>query len=222
MYYEDVDWNWRANLFGYAFVTAPEARVYHVHSGSTRALPFDFKYRLVERNLLSTVAKNCEGRRAARIWKGRFGFHGRNVVRKHFRWASILIVIEAMLRSLDSYEKRRQVNRRRVVSDGVVFRFAQGELPHFDPRNYAPERTLSNLIAMYRRKALITGDDRWFKVAEIASAVEMTLGHGVFDPRDDLVEHRVERRRRLETEDVARLVGCRHPALHVVLERRRR
>jgi GT2 family glycosyltransferase len=174
MYYEDVDWNWRANLFGYAFVTAPDARVYHVHSGSTRVLPFDFKYRLVERNLLSTVAKNCEGRRAAGIWKGRFGFHGRNVIRKHFRWPSVQIMFEAMLRGADSYEKRRQVNRRRVVSDGVVFRFAQGELPHFDPRNYDPERTLSNLIAMYRRKALVTGEKRWFEVAEVANAVNMT------------------------------------------------
>ena len=40
------------------------------------------------------------------------------------------------------------------------------------------------------------------------------------DPRDDLVEHRVERRRRLEAEDVARLADVRDAQLDVVLEGR--
>ena len=40
------------------------------------------------------------------------------------------------------------------------------------------------------------------------------------DPRDDLVEHLVEGRRRLEAEDLARLADVRHAQLDVVLERR--
>jgi len=36
MYYEDVDWNFRANRRGLPIYTVPEARVFHVHSGTLR------------------------------------------------------------------------------------------------------------------------------------------------------------------------------------------
>ena len=174
MYYEDVDWNWRANLFGYHFVTAPGARVYHVHSGSTRALPYAFKYRHIERNLLATVLKNFEGRRAVRIWVIRLMAHGRNVLRRRYPWTTVRIVFEALSRLPDTWAKRKEIARRRVRSDAEIIRFAHWELPYFDAASYSPQYSLQNLAAMYRRKAMVTGDMRWLQVGEVAHALDTT------------------------------------------------
>ena len=172
MYYEDVDWNWRANLFGYTFVTAPDARVYHVHSGASRHLDYGFKYHHIERNLLATVLKNFEGRRALRIWVRRYLAHARNLTKRRYTKATWKIVVESLQRLPDTLEKRRAIGARRKLADVEVLRLAHGELPHFNPAEYAPQYTFANLAAMYRRKALVTGDLRWAKVADAAALLE--------------------------------------------------
>lgn len=172
MYYEDVDWNWRANLFGYTFFTAPDARVFHVHSGASRHLDYGFKYHHIERNLLATVMKNFEGRRAVRIWVRRYIAHARNLVKRRYARATWKIMVESLQRLPDTMEKRRAVAARRVLADVQVLRLAHGELPHFNPAEYAPQYTFANLAAMYRRKALVTGELRWANVAEIAALLE--------------------------------------------------
>jgi GT2 family glycosyltransferase len=172
MYYEDVDWNWRANLFGYRFLTAPRGRVYHVHSAASRHLDYSFKYRHIERNLLATVLKNFEGRRALTIWQRRVLAHLRNLVRGTYRAATVRILLDAIRRLPDTWRKRRAVAARRVLSDAEVLRLSHGERPHFDPANYAPQHTFANLAAMYRRKALVTGERRWADVARVADELE--------------------------------------------------
>lgn len=172
MYYEDVDWNWRANLFGYTFVTAPDARVYHVHSGASRHLDYGFKYHHIERNLLATVLKNFEGRRALRIWARRYLAHARNLTKRRYTKATWKIMVESLQRLPDTLEKRRAIGARRKLADVEVLRLAHGELPHFNPAEYAPQYTFANLAAMYRRKALVTGDLKWAKVADAAALLE--------------------------------------------------
>jgi GT2 family glycosyltransferase len=171
MYYEDVDWNWRANLFGYHFVTAPEARVYHVHSAASRHLDYGFKYHHIERNLLATVLKNFEGRRAVRIWIHRLLSHGQNLLRGRYRKATLLVLRDAISRLPDTWEARKAVAVRRVLSDVEVIRLAHGERPHFDPADYAPQYTLENISAMYHRKAMVTGDTGWLRIPELALAI---------------------------------------------------
>lgn len=172
MYYEDVDWNWRANLFGYSFVTAPQARVYHVHSAASRHLDYSFKYRLIERNLLATVLKNFEGRRAVLVWVRRTIAHLRNLARRQYAGATVRILWEAFRRLPDTWAARQQVAARRVRSDIEVLRLAHGELPYFNPAEYAPQFTFANLAAMYQRKALTSGHLGWLHVAETARALE--------------------------------------------------
>jgi GT2 family glycosyltransferase len=171
MYYEDVDWNWRANLLGYDFVTAPDARVYHVHSGASRHLDYGFKYHHIERNLLATVLKNFEGRRAVRIWVRRLLAHTRNLAKGRYRKATLLVLRDAFARLPDTWEARKAVSARRVRSDVEVIRLTHGERPHFDPADYAPQYTLENLSAMYHRKAMVTGDTKWLRIPELALAI---------------------------------------------------
>lgn len=57
IYLEDVDLSWRSQLMGWRTVYVPQARVYHVHSGTTReASPF--KNFHLARNKVWTVVKN--------------------------------------------------------------------------------------------------------------------------------------------------------------------
>lgn len=172
MYYEDVDWNWRANLFGYHFVTAPAARVYHVHSGASRALDYSFKYHLIERNLLVTVFANFEGRRAVQVCARRLAAHARNLVRGPYRRASARVLLDAARLGSHAWQKRQAVRARRVRADVEILRLAQGEAPHFDPARYAPQHTFANLAAMYRRKALVTGDRRYLDVVRMAELLD--------------------------------------------------
>jgi len=171
MYYEDVDWNWRANLFGYHFLTAPDARVYHVHSAATRKLPYAFKHRLIHRNLLTTALKNCEGRRAVKIWIRRLIWHVQNVLKGQHPLTSMRIVAEAVSRLPATWAERQRVRARRVRSDDEIIRFAFGEDTFFDPARYLPQYTLQNFAAMYRRKALVTGDPRHERIVSVAMEV---------------------------------------------------
>jgi GT2 family glycosyltransferase len=57
-YFEDVDWCIRARKNGYLFFSSPKAVVYHVHSATTSANSYAWKYFLIFRNYLRTVTKS--------------------------------------------------------------------------------------------------------------------------------------------------------------------
>lgn len=186
MYYEDVDWNWRANNFGYTFFTAPEGRVYHVHSAASRHLDYSYKYLHIERNLLATIMKNFETRAAIRIWIRRYVAHARNLVKGRYRKASWRIMVEAAQRFPDTWAKRNEIRARRVRGDVEILRLAHGETSFFNPADYAPQYTFANLAAMYRRKALVTNEPKYLEIATVASALEasrLRFEHGFIESR---------------------------------------
>ena len=174
MYYEDVDWYFRAVVLGFRFLTAPSAVVYHAHSLTTRELPYSFKYRLTMRNLLWTVVRNFSGRRARRAYLRIALGLVRNAVRGPHRWASLAAVMEATLWSPVYLLARRQVQGRRRREDQELFDFSHGEQPYFDPVTYTPQRRLEVLEAMYRRLSLLTGEERHRRIAETAASLSAT------------------------------------------------
>jgi hypothetical protein len=72
----------------------------------------------------------------------------------------------------ETLEQRRAIAARRVLADVQVLRLAHGELPYFNPAEYAPQYTFATLAAMYRRKALVTGDLRFADVADVAALLD--------------------------------------------------
>lgn len=159
MYFEDVDWCFRAGLLGYRFLTAPAAVVYHEHSASTRDRSYVFKYRLIHLNLLRTVLKNYQRRLALKITARRLRSHLRSGLSPRSPWrAGSLAVVGGFFRELPGMVTGRQrVQRRRRVADAEVLKLAYGELPYYDPTAYEPLYTLDNLIAAYRRLNTLTG-----------------------------------------------------------------
>lgn len=71
MYYEDTDISWRAWLFGWKVVYAPQALVRHIHCGTNKEWSPDFIYK-TERNRLVMVFKNGTASMVRRVWGGYF------------------------------------------------------------------------------------------------------------------------------------------------------
>ncbi len=67
MYYEDVDFCFRAQLAGHKCVFVPTARVYHAEGASGGSLPKPRNYYLA-RNSLNVIVKNLPGRLLLRHW----------------------------------------------------------------------------------------------------------------------------------------------------------
>lgn len=162
MYFEDVDWCFRAGLLGYRFLTAPAAVVYHEHSASVRGQSYNFKYRLIQLNLLRTVLKNYQRRLAVRITARRLRSHLTQSLSPRSPWRpASRAVVGGFIRELPGMlSRRRQVQGRRQVRDIELLKLAYGELPYYDPTAYEPFYTLDNLIAAYRRRHIVCGDEK--------------------------------------------------------------
>ena len=156
LYYEDVEWNWRAQIFGFRSITVPEARVRHVMSASTRHLPYDFKFRLTERNLLIVALMCVPGFRAYRIVARRMIGLAIGSVRGHYPtagWRAILGVAVRLPRVLG---RRRSVKRRRQRSHDEILAFGEGERIFFDSVRYEPtepQRSREFAMARLQRKS---------------------------------------------------------------------
>jgi GT2 family glycosyltransferase len=179
MYYEDVDWNFRAGVLGFRFLTCPTSVIYHTHSLTTRQLKYGFKYRLIMRNFVRTLLKDFQGRRAYRAAARRSLGLARNVVRGPYRWASLLALKDITLGFPAYAMRRRKIQSRRRRQDTELFNYSHGEQGFFDPTSYQPMRTLETLQAMYRRLYLITGNDTHRAIADLAR--DLTLSRLRFD-----------------------------------------
>ncbi len=171
MYYEDVDWCFRAGVLGYKFLTCPTATVQHAHSLSTRQLNYGYKYRMIMRNFVRTVIKDFEGRRWLRIAARRCLGLARNVIRGPHRGASLLALKDIAVSFPFYYRRRRRVQGRRKVTDWRLFNYSHGEQGFFDPTAYAPIRRLETLAFMYNRMYLLYGESRYREIAATASAL---------------------------------------------------
>jgi GT2 family glycosyltransferase len=69
MYYEDTDLCWRMRLRGWSVLYAPEARIRHIHSGTTKLWSPFFLF-LIERNRLEMIFKNGPWGQIWRTWGG--------------------------------------------------------------------------------------------------------------------------------------------------------
>jgi GT2 family glycosyltransferase len=174
LYYEDVDWCLRATLLGWDFWSTPQARVYHVHSATSREQAYAFKYRLIQRNLFFTVFKNFERRRTLRIFVTRTAWHLRNVVTGHLPATSVRVLWETWTGVLRYWRQRRSMQRRRRRSDVDAFKLGLGERSSFDPVRYAPTYSWETLLAMVKRMWVTTGEEQWWRAHLYLEAVSQT------------------------------------------------
>lgn len=171
MYYEDVDWCFRAGLLGFKFLTAPRAVVYHAHSLTTRELDYGFKFSLIMRNFIWTAARDFQRGRWWRVCARRILGLARNVLRGPFRRGSLVAIVQTLFGLPVFIAGRAEIQGRRRVDDQTLFNYSHGEQGFFDPLAYAPMRRLEVLAAMYFRLFMISGEERHRRIAEAASAL---------------------------------------------------
>ena len=165
LYYEDVDWNWRAQLLGYGSVTEPSARIQHVMSATLRHLGYGFKFHLTERNLLLCSLKHFERGRVLSIWTRRIGGLVKGSLLGHYPVDGVRAVAGAIRRAPHALRTRHSLQRRRVRSDTAILAFGRGERTYFDAVRYVPierdaaERFASARLAEVRRRAAAVSPD---------------------------------------------------------------
>jgi GT2 family glycosyltransferase len=167
MYYEDVDWCYRANLLGLGFRTAPKAIVYHHHSAATRRLPYSFKYELIQLNLLRTLIKSIASRKLLirMILRVVLSHLEMMIVRRIWIRATLRILGKLLVSLPGTIRKRREIQKYRVVSDQAIWRLSIGEQPFFDPVSYTPIISPDALLVMFKRRYLVSGQKRDLRFA---------------------------------------------------------
>jgi GT2 family glycosyltransferase len=206
LYYEDVEWNWRANLLGYTALTCPKATGTHAVSSSSRTdravrtdyvietieaieaieASYAFKHRFIEANLLATAARCLDPSNAIHVWAHRWPRLVKGRVTGRFPQATFGAAVDSFRRLPQTLRARRAIQRRRVVTDEQIFAL-EARLPIlFDPVTYEPNFSWSSLArtALAAEAALIeTGKpgmaaQRFRELAELAGDQDTEAAFG--------------------------------------------
>jgi GT2 family glycosyltransferase len=160
MYYEDIDWCYRANLLGKKILYEPNAVAWHHHSLTTRDKGVFFKYRLIQRNLYRTIMKNMHFRTVIRLWWLHMRLHIRRArVEKEFGMVTAKILLETLLWTVHGLFARIPIQSRRKVSDTEIVNLSIGEEGHLDDITLRPRADWSNPLASLKRLQITHPDD---------------------------------------------------------------
>lgn len=155
-YFEDTDWCFRSNLFGYKIVTEPKAVVYHAHSVSTRKNTPGWKLFLIYRNFIWTAQKNFRLTQAIKITLVRYRELVRDVIKERsfekFKLNS-RIVLTTLLTLPRTLFKRFVIQRKRKLNDNAIIKFSDGERPFFEDVNYKSIYSLEHLAFVFSKLA---------------------------------------------------------------------
>ena len=148
MYYEDIDWCYRANILEFKILYEPGAIAWHHHSLTTRDKPVSFKYHLIQRNLYRTIMKNMRFRTVIRLWAFHARMHIRRArVEKQFGTVTAKILLETLAWAVIGLFKRIPIQSRRKVSDTDVVNLSIGEEGHLDDLTLEPKKDWHNPLA---------------------------------------------------------------------------
>ena len=160
MYYEDIDWCYRANLLGFRIVYEPAAIAWHHHSLTTRDKSLFFKYHLIQRNLYRTIIKNMRFRTFVKLWLLHARLHIRRAkVERQFSPVTWRILLETLAWAPVGLVKRIPIQPRRKVSDTDIVNLSIGEEGHLDDISLRPQADWKNPLASVQRLKRLFPDD---------------------------------------------------------------
>ncbi|HEX9745586.1 MAG TPA: glycosyltransferase family 2 protein [bacterium] len=183
MYYEDIDWCYRANILGKEIHYEPRAIAWHHHSLTTRNLSVFFKYHLIQRNLYRTIIRNMKFRTAVKL----HAFHARMHIRrarveKIFAPVTWKILWEMLLWTPIGLFRRTPIQRYRKKTDTEIINLSIGEEGHLDDLSLRPKADWKNVNASIERLSRLFPED---PAAEIAPyAKQLADGKGTLELSD--------------------------------------
>lgn len=163
LFYEDVDFSYRANLHGYKFRSCPSAICYHRYAYSFRdeATAFQRKYYYQKLNLLKTAYKNSEPHNLKRIISNEFNIQKQNLKDINLKATAreIMRDFKKDVRHLRS--KRNYMQFSRQIFDADITKYSWGESIYFDIARNEPIYSIENLHHSYRRLFALMGNERY-------------------------------------------------------------
>ncbi|GAG87930.1 unnamed protein product, partial [marine sediment metagenome] len=163
LFYEDIDFCYRANLLGYRFKSCPTAVCYHKYAYSFRdeATSFQKKYYYLKLNLLKTAYKNAEKPNLTRIIDNELKIQKQNLrdinlkpIAKH-----IIRDFKKSIRYLKKQRKNIQFSRQSYDSD--IIKYCWGGYGYFDIVKNEPICSILNLHNSYRRLFVLVGSRKY-------------------------------------------------------------
>jgi len=136
LYYEDIDWDLRAQRAGWRTVAVPSAVVLHRHASSTRLMGEATRYEMVQRNLLLCALKNFTIISALRVWVSRLVTHAKGTITGPYRVQRIRSIGRAVVDAPPMLLARRRLPRTRARTDAELFAYSLGMTPQFDADTY--------------------------------------------------------------------------------------
>jgi len=183
MYYEDIDWCYRANLLGKRIIYNPGGVAWHHHSLTTRDKSLFFKYHLIQRNLYRTIIKNMRFRTFVKLWLLHARFHIRRArVERQFLPVTFRILAETPAYLPAGLIKRIPIQNRRKISDTDIVNLSIGEEGHLDDISLRPKEDLSNPTASLERLQRFFPENPANKlIAPLKKAVSEGISEGIAD-----------------------------------------
>lgn len=163
LFYEDVDFCFRANLHGYKFRSCPSAICYHRYAFSFRddATAFEGKYYYQKLNLLKTSYKNSERHNLERIMDNELNIQKQNLKDVNLKDTARRIITD-FRRSIKYLKKdRNHMEFSRQLSDADIIKYSWGENVYFDVVRNEPVCSIENLHHSYRRLFALMGNERY-------------------------------------------------------------
>jgi len=156
LYYEDVDWCWRARLKGWIFMTAPSAKIIHHHSFLLKNEPSIFKYHYIQSNLLLSIVRLLEPMKALKeLGKRTKQLINRSRAEKEMREVTFYLFIRFLKLLVPALISRFKIQKTRIVKDSVLFGFSEGHSGCFSDTEYKPlENNLPKTLALYQKWTL--------------------------------------------------------------------
>ena len=154
-YYEDMDWSFRAQVYGYPIITAPKAEIYHKFGASMSLKSQAFKARHIVGNRLYFTLKNLNLRTMKRFLSNYIYEDIRCTLfyLKHKNVLMVLAYIRGYLRLLVSFPalffKRMKLQRRRKITDDSLIFAKAAPLNLTLMEDGAPKLDIYSLYANY-------------------------------------------------------------------------
>ena len=180
LYYEDVDWCYRMNIYGYRCSYVPTAVMYHHHSLTTRDKDVAFKYYYIQRNLLYTIVKNMKLITMIKLLLFHYRHHRmRAKVEDEFREVTARIYKSFWAAFPRLFFQRQVIQLRRKVSDTDVVNLSINERGHLDDVKLIPQITWENLRDMFARLGKF-GENT--KASRLSDVLELTSRYEEINP----------------------------------------
>lgn len=176
LFYEDIDFCYRAHLHGYKFRSCPDATCYHRYAYSFReeASAFSTMYYYQKLNIMRTAYKNAEDNNMKRIIANELSIQKCNLKDVNLKKVAGRIMSDFKKSSRSLARQRHLIQFSRQIFDSDIIKYSWGEKDYFNVVSNEPEYSIPNLLYSYRRLLALIGNEKYEAIVNYLTSLEKT------------------------------------------------